>query len=367
MNKKKILHITSSFMPPKTQRDISFINDVSGPEEYTGARVGGISNIVDQLATHLDECEHHVLLRQHVDYVRGSAFNFKGRIAHDVRENVTVHHFPLKGNLSNLEEVDYTLAGLLSHDYEDFKFDTIVTHVVEPGQDLTTVDKKARWVNCTHGSKKNYDLSQRYLELIDHMHIMSEWQLSNPEKGGVKDPSKVILLGHGVDTKLFKPTDDRDSDCVWHGRISDEKQILPFSRYFEDQCSDKMLYIIGGPDHPVHVRGWKQPKNVGMCGRLFDNILADNLSAHENYVLPSRYETFCAALVEGIACCGKAYANYHDSMEWAKDVVVFSNSHMEMCENINKGTAKDVNGYEFIKENYSWDALAPKYYEMYNG
>ena len=40
---------------------------------------------------------------------------------------------------------------------------------------------------------------------------------------------------------------------------------------------------------------------------------------------------------------------------------------MEMCENINKGRTKDVDGYEFIKENYSWDALAPKYYEMYNG
>ena len=83
MSKKKILHITSSFMPPKIQRDISFINDVCNPELYTGARVGGISNIIDQLATHLDKYEHHVLLRQHVDYVRGTPFNFKGSIAHE--------------------------------------------------------------------------------------------------------------------------------------------------------------------------------------------------------------------------------------------------------------------------------------------
>ena len=112
-------------MPPKVQRDISFINDVCDPELYTGARVGGISNIIDQLATHLDKYEHHILLRQHVDYVRGTAFNFNGRIAHEKRENITIHHFPLVGDTSKLEEVDYTLSGLLSQAYDDFKFDII--------------------------------------------------------------------------------------------------------------------------------------------------------------------------------------------------------------------------------------------------
>ena len=360
-------------MPPKQQRDMSFINDVSGTEAYTGARVGGISNIIDQVATHLDKCEHHVLLRQHVDYVKGSPFNFEGRIAHDERENITVHHFPLQGDRSQLEEVDYTLAGLLSHEYENFKFDTIVTHVVEPGQSLKGVDKKAHWVNCTHGSKKNADLSPMYLDLIDHMHIMSEWQITDrldtdapywSFKGNLSD--KIVLLGHGVDTNIFKPSNEVDNDCVWHGRISSEKQILPFSKYFEEQCPDKTLYIIGGPDHPVHVSGWKQPENVGMCGRLFGDLLAHNIAAHKNYVLPSKYETFCAALLEGISCCENVYSNYHESMDWAKDVVVFSNGHMEMCENINKRKTKDVDGYDFIEKNYSWKALAPKYYEMYN-
>ena len=54
-------------------------------------------------------------------------------------------------------------------------------------------------------------------------------------------------------------------------------------------------------------------------------------------------------------------------MDWAKDVVVFSNSHMEMCDNINKEKSLDVDGFEFVKNNYSWEALAPKYYEMYDG
>ena len=367
MSKKKVLHITSSFMPPKVQRDISFINDVCDPELYTGARVGGISNIIDQLATHLDKYEHHILLRQHVDYVRGTAFNFNGRIAHEKRENITIHHFPLVGDTSKLEEVDYTLSGLLSQDYDDFKFDIIVTHVVEPGQDLSKVDKKARWINCTHGSNKNYDLEQRYLELIDNMHLMSEWQLSNPEKGGLKDKSKAVIVGHGVDTNIFKPNEKADNQYVWHGRISNEKQILAFTDYFGEQCKDKELYIIGGPDHPQHMEGWQQPRNVIMHGRLFDDILALNISLHENYVLPSQYETFCAALLEGVSCCKNVYANYHESMEWAKDVVVFSENHMEMCDNINRKKTLDVDGYQFVKDNYSWEALKPKYYEMYDG
>jgi len=54
-------------------------------------------------------------------------------------------------------------------------------------------------------------------------------------------------------------------------------------------------------------------------------------------------------------------------MEWAKDVVVFSESHMEMCDNINQKKTLDVDGYQFVKDNYSWEALKPKYYEMYDG
>ena len=46
----KILHITSSFMPPKSEGDMKhsqFINNEEG--EYRGARVGGISAIVDSM------------------------------------------------------------------------------------------------------------------------------------------------------------------------------------------------------------------------------------------------------------------------------------------------------------------------------
>lgn len=358
----RILHITSSFMPPKIEGDLSHSHIINNNEgTYSGARIGGISAIVEAMNKHLPDLEHHVLLSQ------GQRFNsgrWEGRKIVEERDGLFIHYFPNMGDITDLESAQYTFKGILEDSYEDFSFDIVLTHVVNPDLLLEDIDKKVRWVNFTHGSPSNSDLSDAHMELIDVNVVFSQWL-----KTRLKDNSKSVIIPFPVDTDMFCPRDGTlQGDFVWHGRIAPEKRILPFAARFATDMMNKELTIVGGPDN-THCRfamSAIQSPNVHFKGRMFDENLASILSAHPYYVFMSEYECAPVAFVEALASGCSVYAIRHPSMEWAEDYVYFVDDMDGLFEAIQ--TAKpQPNAVDWIEKNNSWNALKDAYMRVLVG
>ena len=355
----KILHITSSYMPKKIAGDLNYSKTTNDNEgEYSGARVGGLSSSIESFCENLPMFEHHILLSQGQRFQYGE---WCGRINVEERNGLFIHYFPNSGDITYCKDVQYTFQGLLEKEYEDFNFDVIITHVVQPNMDLSNINKKCKWINFTHGSPTNNDLSDEYMDLIDTNLLYTEWQ-----KTRLKDNSKSVVIPFPVDTNIFYPRNNAPSnDFVWHGRISPEKRIIDFAVKFEDEI-DSELNIIGGPDS----RAWMDDivhsdlDKVKFLGRQFDETLAEILSSHNFYVLMSEYETYCIALVEALASGCSVYAIYHPSLEWAKDVVNFVETMDDLVEAIKSPVVS--NSVSWVEKNYSWNKLGQAYYELLN-
>tara|TARA_R110002012_G_scaffold134072_1_gene287319 strand:- start:14760 stop:15845 length:1086 start_codon:yes stop_codon:yes gene_type:complete len=350
----KILHITSSFMPPKENGDLNYSQRSNDDEGfYTGARVGGVSSVVDSMSSNLDIFEHHVLLSQ------GQNFNYgfwTGRKNIEIRDKLHIHYFPNSGDISKCKDVEYTFKGILEKEYEDFSFDVIITHVVQPNMDLTGIDKKCKWINFTHGSPTNSNLSDIYMDMIDVNLLFSDWQ-----KTKLKDNSKTTVIPFPVDTSVFYPrTDNPQNDFVWHGRIAPEKRIIDFAVEFENSINSN-LFVVGGPDNI----NWKEDienshlQKTHFLGRQFDEVLAQTLSNHKYYVLMSEYETYCVGLLEALSAGCSVYAVYHPSLEWAKDLVCFVDTIDDLFEAIKNPTTN--NNFQWVMDNMSWSKLRTDY------
>jgi glycosyltransferase involved in cell wall biosynthesis len=348
-------------MPPKVDGDMSFSRTANNDEDddlenqYVGARIGGIANCVSEMARNLPEYEHHVLLSQGL--TRFTYGKWMGRKAVENRDGLQIHYFPNTGDIGSLEDVDYTFKGILEGKYDDFCFDVVVTHVVQPNMDLSNVSKKVvRWVNATHGSPTNKTLPEEYMRLIDE-----NWRFS-PYQSGVGS----LVVPFPIDTEIFKSyTNEPQQDFVWFGRIAPEKRILPFAERFSREMKDYNLTIIGGADHP-HMMGDIDAlgSNIDYIGRKFDENLAKIVSNHKYFVLMSEYETYCVALLEAIACGCSCYAIYHPCLEWARGRVHFVEDMDELFEAIKNPVLCRENNMEWIKQYYSWDGLREDYQHL---
>ena len=360
----KVLHITSSFMPPKIDGDLEGSKTSNDDEGiYSGARVGGFASVIDGMAQNLTQYEHHVLLSQGmtIPHMEQSQYGeWKGRKNVEVRDGLHIHYFPNSGDISSLTDVHYTFQGLLEQAYEDFQFDVIITHVVIPNMDLSQVSKKCRWVNFTHGSKNNADLPQDYMDLIDTNLLFSDYQ-----RQFLKDNSKTVVLPFPVCTDRFYPRfPTTDSHFVWCGRIAPEKKIIDFAVRFEDEMPDySKLFVIGGPDNP----NWKfdiehsDLEKIHFLGRKFDDRLAEELSKHGFFVLMSDYETYCVALLEAASAGCTVYAIRRDGLEWAEDLVHFVPDMDSLIEAIQPENLVIKDSHELVESQFSWNALKSQY------
>ena len=357
----KILHITSSFMPPKIEGDLehsSHINTNDEGDSYAGARIGGIAKVIEDFSNAFSEFESHVLLSNDIsptDVMRGI---WKGSMLTDKRDNLSIHYFPNSGLIQNRKEVNYTIQGILEKEYEDFNFDVVITHVINPHYDLSNVNKKCKLINFTHGSKTNLNLSESHMNAIDVNLLFTEYH-----RDFLEDNSKSVIIPLPVNTELFYPRGIKKDDFVWCGRIAPEKRIIDLAVMFEDNVNSN-LTVIGGPDNKAWVEDIKHSdlEKVSFVGRKFDESLAEELSKHKYFVLPSKYETYCLAILEALASGCSVYATHHKGMDWAKDYITFAENLEGLIELINNPTHKDYS--QSIVENFSWDVLKPKYLDL---
>lgn len=349
MAKPKLLHLTTSFMPPVEQGDFrssKLANHRAG--QYVGGRIGGIPCTIEALSNYLTDFDHHLLLPSdgHKIVFGQHPTEYQGWKCTEVRDNLSIHFFPNDGELDDYPYANYTFEGLLENQYPDFQFDVVMTHVVNPDLDLSEVNKGVRWVNVTHGSPRNADLSTTHHSLIDAHWLMSEWQ-----RNRINDESKVIVLPHPVDLSKYSSRSDPEESIVWHGRIDPNKQILDFSLVLAEH-SDIPLHIIGGPDQEDMFLDYQQPATTLLKGRLAHDDLISELCTHKYAVITSGHETFCVSLLEMLAAGCEVHILDQPALEWAYPYVHRHTSLEEIAQAIGQpqpelpkiGTDFDWNG-----------------------
>jgi len=357
MPKPKVLHITTSFMPPVEQGDFRASKLANHREgQYVGGRIGGIPCTIEAVSNYLTDFDHHLLLPSdgHKIVFGQHPTEYQGWKCTEVRNNLTIHFFPNTGELDDYPYANYTFEGLLEQQYSEFKFDIIITHVVNPDLDLSEVNKKVRWINVTHGSPRNAKLSTTYNSLIDAQWLMSEWQ-----RNRINDDSKVIVLPHPVDKSKYSSRSDISESIVWHGRIDPNKQILDFSLILAE-TSDIPLHIIGGPDQEDMFLDYQQPPTTFMKGRLSHDDLIDELCKHQYAVITSRQETFCVSLLEMLAAGCEVHILDQPALSWAYPYVHRHNSLEEIAQAIGQPQPQ----LSLIDSDFDWNALKSAFNEM---
>ena len=123
----------------------------------------------------------------------------------------------------------------------------------------------------------------------------------------------IIVIPNGVDQNLFYPhdkTEMRDkygfpNDQVlgaFVGAFSDRKGILRVNAA-SDKTSIPMIYIGTGNLQP-------KGNNIAFCGGVQHHLIPEYLSAADFFVLPTKTEGCCNAIVEAI-CCGLPIISSH--------------------------------------------------------
>ena len=344
-------------MPPAKDGDFQsskLTNHRKG--KYIAGRIGGIPCTIEELSNYLPDFDHHLLLPSdgHMIVFGQHPIEYQGWKCTEVRNNLTIHFFPNSGLLDGYPYANYTFQGLLENQYPDFQFDIIMTHVVNPDLDLTGVDKQVRWVNVTHGSFRNAELSPIYHSLIDVNWLYTDWQRTR-----LNDESKVIVIPHGVNVAQFSSRPDVSESIVWHGRIDPNKQILDFSLVLAE-TSDIPLTIIGGPDQEDMFLDYQQPATTHLTGRISQSALIEELCKHKYGVITSKVETFCVALLEMLAAGCEVHILDQPALEWAYPYVHRHNSLEDMAEAIGQPQEKlPEMGLDF-----DWNTLKARFNEM---
>jgi len=358
--KPKVLHLTTSFMPPTEQGDFQSSKLANHREgQYVGGRIGGIPCTIEALSTYLTDFEHHLLLPSdgHMIVFGQHPTEYQGWKCTEVRNNLTIHFFPNCGELDGYPYANYTFEGLLERKYPDFEFDIIMTHVVNPDLDLSEVNKKVRWINATHGSPKNAELSATYHSLIDAHWLYTDWQ-----RNRINDESKVVVIPHPIDRLKYSSRSDLSESIVWHGRIDPNKQILDFSLILAKH-KDIPLHIIGGPDQEDMFLDYQQPATTFMKGRLTQTALIEELCQHKYGVITSEQETFCVSLLQMLAAGCEVHILDQPALEWAYPYVYRHNSLEEIALAIGQ-PQKPVSK---LGTDFDWDTLRSAFTEMLIG
>lgn len=126
------------------------------------------------------------------------------------------------------------------------------------------------------------------------------------DNGIIEDPSKIRVFPNGCDTSIFYPR-DRDASRkalgipeglrvgIFVGSFIERKGPLRVDAASSDIENLKMIYIGAGSQKPTG-------SNVIYCGRVEHDQIPQYFSAADFFVLPTKGEGCCNAIVEAMAC-----------------------------------------------------------------
>lgn len=116
----------------------------------------------------------------------------------------------------------------------------------------------------------------------------------------------IEVFPNGVDHSIFYPRDKRETrrrlgfpeDAfigAFTGSFSDAKGVLRAQEAANNAGNMQMIYIGGGASRP-------KSSNILFCGKLPHEEIPEYLSAADFFILPTRAEGCCNAIIEAMAC-----------------------------------------------------------------
>lgn len=159
-------------------------------------------------------------------------------------------------------------------------------------------DRKIGWPEYRRSElQAEYDLATKIL-------VPSEYSLSTFLDAGI-DPSKLVVIGRGVDTQLYRPVDqdtDRPFRLLFCGRVSERKGIRQVLQAWQTAAlPGAELLVVGAVAKDVEdILKQPQPSGVRFLG--FQADPAPIMQSCDAQILLSRHEGMAKSLLEGAAC-----------------------------------------------------------------
>lgn len=203
----------------------------------------------------------------------------------------------------------------------------------------------------------------------------------------VKNVNNVTYIPHGVDIKRFdkvKVKKFSNFTMIFVGRLHPQKNIpnllKAFSTIIKNHPQTKLIIVGDGPERKNIVEEVKRlnlKKNVEMMGEIKGRELLNLEKSCHLFILPSLYEGLPIALFDAWASkLPVIVSKTGDCQYLVKEGIngyLISNqtSHQKIADVIlkaikNRNLEKmGVEGYKFVKQNFSWDKSAQKTLEVY--
>jgi len=197
--------------------------------------------------------------------------------------------------------------------------------------------------------------------------VLSRFNLSN----------KGQLIGLGVNNLTTLPNDFsstnsiKDDYVLYLGRIDKSKGcdelIEFFNQYKKDKNSNLKLVLVG----PI-IHDFEKNQNIVYLGEL-DNFEKSYALQHMSvFIMPSSFESFSIATMEAWLAKKPVIVNSKSQVLkghcekcngglYYENYKEFSECLDFILNNKSQATQMGINGYHYVKENYTWEKIANKY------
>ncbi len=208
----------------------------------------------------------------------------------------------------------------------------------------------------------------------------------------LKGNQDVLYIPNGVDTTLFKPSEETEKIrdklgiplnakiILSVGRLVDHKMLFSMIDTFNEiqKVHDRYVLVIAGKGklfEPLQEYVTKSNiKNIKFIGYVPDCDLPDLYSCSDYFIISSKYEggepvlTVAEAMASGLPCIGSNIPNLKIVEDSNSGIVVdFSNLQLTSKRIINylkKDNSKDsFNSINYVVNNLDWSLLAGIYFK----
>lgn len=225
-------------------------------------------------------------------------------------------------------------------------------------------DRRLFWPQYRrHELQAEYDLATKIL-------VPSEYSLATFLKAGIA-PEKLVVIGRGVDTKLFHPRiaeKERPFRLLFCGRVSERKGIRQIVEAWRSAALENAeLVIIGSVAKDVEDL-FPSP-NIRLCG--YQANPAPLMQSCDAQIMLSRHEGMAKSLLEGAACGLATLATEHcgfplqegvngfllsrNDTQKTVDAIRFLHANRDRC--LEMGTA----GRSLIEADFSWESFSRRF------
>jgi len=240
------------------------------------------------------------------------------------------------------------------------------------------------YVMTSHGFYADYDNPNKIIEFMEKF-VLSRARkpiicVQRRSSTNYLKKFKFTFIPNGVDTGNFKVSKKIGKYALFVGGLNQRKNILRVCRafaYLRKKGLKIPLKVVG--EGPFKERLEKEYSFIEFLGHKDGKELIKLYQNCKFFVLPSNAEGFGVAWIEALSCGKPIIASkFGEGLELVKNKNfgrIVRNTHslkdiIKEIESLNSQIEKEGIKHkemsEFIKKNYSWNAIARRYIQIFN-